>query len=91
MKTEIKENRKLDLTGYAFSHQCYAFRPVFSQVYKSDLLRAIHLKSDDITFLQQYLIHILLVVLLKEEKKKISTSTIEVIVNCINIYFLGKI
>ena len=49
MKTGIKENQKLYLPGYELSHQYCAFRPVFSQVYKSVSLCAIHLKSDNST------------------------------------------
>ena len=46
MKAKIKENQKLHLIGYAFSHQCYAFKPVFHKCI-SLFQSAIHLKSVD--------------------------------------------
>ena len=49
VRMRIKINSKLHLPGYAFLHQCIAFRTIISEIYKSISLCAIHLKSDENT------------------------------------------
>ena len=86
MKTEIKENRKLDLTGYAFSHQCYAFKPFFLNMYKTVLLITIHLKSDENT-VPKSIFDLLLVSSITKGRINNILRSIEVYIIWININF----
>ncbi len=87
VKTRIKETKKLHLPVFTFSHQLCAFRPIFSQVYKSVSINVIHLKSNESTvpptIYDPY--HVSSIT-----KGKKITKSFELLVTCINIDFFQE-